>query len=91
MIDLFYESEDSNVAGYADDTTPCSCATDIPSVALELQASATKLFRWFKDNHLKDTPGKSHILYISPRNLRLFQLMEFLLLQVPTKNYEELQ
>ena len=27
MIDLFYECEDSNVASYADDTTPYSCAT----------------------------------------------------------------
>ena len=36
MIDLFYECEDSNVASYADDTTPYSCATDIPSVALKL-------------------------------------------------------
>ena len=42
MIDLFYECEDSSVASYADDTTPYSCATDIPSVALELQAFATK-------------------------------------------------
>ena len=48
MIDPFYECEDSNVGSYADDTTPYSCATDIPSVALELQASATNLFRWFK-------------------------------------------
>ena len=36
MIDLFYECEDANVASYADDTTPYSCATDIPIVALEL-------------------------------------------------------
>ena len=62
MINLFYECEDSNVASYADDTTPYSCATDIPSVALEVQASATKLFRWFKNNHLKANPRKSHIL-----------------------------
>ena len=48
MTDLFYECEDSNVASYADDTTPYSCATDIPSVALELQASAAKLFLWLK-------------------------------------------
>ena len=41
LIGLFYEREDSNVASYADDTTPYSCATDIPSVALELQASVT--------------------------------------------------
>ena len=45
MTDLFYECEDYNVASYADNTTPYSCATDIPSVALELQASATKRFR----------------------------------------------
>ena len=41
LIGLFYEREDSNVASYADDTTPYSCAIDIPSVALELQASVT--------------------------------------------------
>ena len=62
MINFFYECEDSNVASYADDTTPNSCATDIPSLPLEVQASATKLFRWFKNNHLKTNPGKSHIL-----------------------------
>ena len=62
MINLFYECEDSNVASYADDTTPYSCATDIPSLPLEVQASATKLFHWFKNNHLKANPGKSHIM-----------------------------
>ena len=67
MIGLFYECEDSNVIRYADDTTLCSCATDKPSVALELQASATKLFRSFKNNHLKANPGKSHILHSSKK------------------------
>ena len=67
MIDLFYECEDSNVASYADDTTSYSCATDIPSVALELQTSAAKLFRCFKNNHLKANPGKSHILLSSKK------------------------
>ena len=67
MIDLFYECEDSIVASYADDTAPYSCATDIPSVALELQAAATKLFLWFKNNHLKANPGKSHILLSSKK------------------------
>ena len=44
MIDPFYECKDSNVSSYADHTTPSSCPTDIPSVELELQASATILF-----------------------------------------------
>ena len=61
MIDLFYECEDPSAASYADDTAPYSCATDMPSVALELQASATKLFLWFKN------PGKSHILLSSKK------------------------
>ena len=67
MVNLFYECEDSSVASCADDTTPHSCATDMPSVALELQASATKLFLWFKNNHLKVNPGKSHILLSSKK------------------------
>ena len=41
MINLFYKCEDANVASYADDTTLYSCATDIPIVASETQASAT--------------------------------------------------
>ena len=62
MINLFSECEDSNVASYADGTTQYLCATDIPSLPLEVQAPATKLFRWFNNNHLKGNPGKSHIL-----------------------------
>ena len=65
MIDLFYECQDSSIENYADDTTPYSCATDMTSVAMELQAYATKLFLWFKKNHLKANPGKSHILLSS--------------------------
>ena len=67
MIDLFYECEDYSVIIYADDTTPYSYATAIPSVALELQASATKLFLRFKNNHLKANPRKSHILLSSKK------------------------
>ena len=64
-----------NVTSYADDTTPHSCATDIPSVALELQASATKLFLWFKNNHFKANPGKSHILLSSKKPEKKIKLL----------------
>ena len=37
MIDLFYECEENDIANYADDTTPYSCATDIPNVISESQ------------------------------------------------------
>ena len=62
MINFFYECEYSNVASYADDVTLYSCATDITSVILEVQDSATKLFCLFKNNHFKANLGKSHIL-----------------------------
>ena len=51
LIDLFFECNDSEI--YADDTTPYSCAEDIPSVIMQLQSAASKLFSWFTNNHMK--------------------------------------
>ena len=64
-IDLFYECEESNIASYADDTSPCSCANDIKTVISELKFISNKLFHWFQYNHLKASPGKCHLLLIS--------------------------
>ena len=38
VIDLFYECEENVIANYADDTTPYSCGTNIPTVISELRA-----------------------------------------------------
>ena len=61
MIHLFYECE-NDIADYADDTTPNSCGTDIPTVISELQAISAKVFNWFGNNHMKANPGKCHLL-----------------------------
>ena len=37
-MDLSFECDDSEVADCSDDTTPYSCAYDIPSVITQLQA-----------------------------------------------------
>ena len=63
LIDLLFECDDSEIASYADDTTPYSCTDDIPSVITELQSTASKLFSWFTNNHIKVNPGKCHILF----------------------------
>ena len=84
MIDLFFEYEDFNVANYADDTN--SCTPDIPSVTLELQVSAAKRIRWFKNNCLKANPGKSLILF-SIKKSEIVSMDGFRLLKVLTKNY----
>ena len=44
MIDLFYECEENDIANYADDTTPYSCGTDIPTVISELQGISANVF-----------------------------------------------
>ena len=41
--------------------------SNTPSIALELQAFASKLFRWFKNNYVKANTGKSHIILSSKR------------------------
>ena len=61
MIDLFYECEENNIANYADDTTPDSCGTDVPTVISDLQAISTKVFNWFGNNHLTANPSKCHL------------------------------
>ena len=65
LIDLFYECEESNIASYADDTTPYSCARDTQTVISELKSISSKLFHWFQYNHLKANPGKFHLLLSS--------------------------
>ena len=65
LIDLFYECEGSNVASYADDTTPYSCARDTETVISELKSISNKLFHWFHHNHLKANSGKCHLLLSS--------------------------
>ena len=67
MIDLFYECEENDIANYADDTTPYSCGTDIPTVISELQDISTKVFNWFGNNHMKASPGKCQLL-LSTKN-----------------------
>ena len=37
LIDLFYECEESNIASYADETTPYYCARDAQTVIYELK------------------------------------------------------
>ena len=65
LIHLFYEREESNIASYADDTTPYSCARDTQTVISELKSISSKLFHWFQYNHLKANPGKCHLLLSS--------------------------
>ena len=56
---MFYKYEDSNIGNYNDDTTPCTCSSNIDTVISELQITASKLF---KKSHLlsSKTPKKAY-------------------------------
>ena len=43
----------------SDDTTPYSCAADIRSVITQLQSTASKLFSWLTNNHMKVNPANA--------------------------------
>ena len=62
VIDLFHECKENDIANYADDTTPYSCGTDIPTVTSELEDISTKVFNRFGNNHMKANPGKCYLL-----------------------------
>ena len=62
LIDLFYKCEKSNIASYADDTTPYFSASHTQTEISELKSISNKLFHLFQYNHLKANPRKCHLL-----------------------------
>ena len=69
LIDFVFICENDDIASYADDTTPYTCATDTPTVISELQSTSEKLFDWFEKNHLKANPEKCHLLLSSKSSI----------------------
>ena len=59
---MICECEESDIENYADHTTPYACASNFNIVISELQITASNLFTWFDNNHMKDNPEKSHLL-----------------------------
>ena len=69
LSDLFIICENDDIASYADDITPYTCARDTPTVISELQSTSEKLFNWFEKNHLKTNPEKYHLLLSSKSSI----------------------
>ena len=59
---MFYQCEDSDIENYTDDTTPYTCASVINTVISELQITASKLFTWFNNYHMKANPENTYLL-----------------------------
>ena len=59
FCDLFYFLKGTDIASYADDTTPYNANFIQEQVINKLEESSLILFKWFNNNYLKE---KSHVL-----------------------------
>ena len=72
ICDMFFQTYESELSNYADDTTPYTHSDNINNLIEKLENSTTKLFEWFKDNHMKANPEKCHLLVIkAPLNTKI--------------------
>ena len=59
--DIFFIMENTDIASYAGDNTPCNTGNSIEEVIQKLEIASKTLFQWFSDNKLKANPDKCHI------------------------------
>ena len=62
LNDLFFFTEGSDIANYADDNSPYACDKDIESVIIKLEEDSKTLLNWVNNNVLKANPDKFHLI-----------------------------
>ena len=62
VCDLFLFLPNFDIANYADDNTPYSANNNIMDILSNLKLQSNILNKWFKDNYMKASPGKYHLL-----------------------------
>ena len=62
LNDIFYFVNKSNIANYADDTTPYSVDAKIEPLLNTLETDTETLINWFNNNYLKLNADKCHLL-----------------------------
>ena len=62
LNDLFFFTEGSDIANYADDNSPYACDKDIESVIIKLEEDSKTLLNWVYNNVLKANPDKFHLI-----------------------------
>ena len=68
LIDLFSIIEDTDIASYADVSTPYVSADNIDGVIKSLEDTSEIFFKWFSDNLIKINADKCHLL-VSTNNI----------------------
>ena len=68
LCDLFLFIKNSNVASYADDTTPYETGKSSEEVLSSLKNAGEIILSWFEDNSMKANPDKYHLLLSGPNS-----------------------
>ena len=65
ICDLFFVNITSDIANYADDTTPYECDQHCDNLINNIELTVEKIFNWFAFNNLKANASKCHF-FLSP-------------------------
>ena len=68
ICDLFFVNIISDIANYADDTTPYECDQHCDNLISNLALTVEKIFNWFEYNNLKANDSKCHF-FLPPYQL----------------------
>ena len=60
ICDLFFVNITSDIANYADDTTPYECDQHCDNLISNLELTVEKFFSWLEYNNLKANASKCH-------------------------------
>ena len=59
---MFYDNDVRDIASYADDNTPHASSSNLDTLINKLEESTNNLFQWFRNNHMKASGDKCHLL-----------------------------
>ena len=59
---MFYDINDCDIASYADDNIPYASSNNLDAVTNKLEESTNNLFQWVRNNHMKASADKCHLL-----------------------------
>ena len=65
ICDLFFVNITSDIANYADDTTPYECDQHCDNLISNIELTVEKIFNWFEFNNLKANVSKCYF-FLSP-------------------------
>ena len=66
---MFLEEYKCDIAIYADDNTPYIYDADLNIFTRKLKDCTMKLFKWFKEYHVKGNGDKRHLLITTDKSM----------------------